>query len=111
MKSPLRKSRPGILLALWLVVGVSSARAEGSGSISGAYRCDYGCRLTDAAPAIKIDADVAICWNELGGIFHGRLLTADTIACFNKTGTLSSDGTTIHWSDGVVWKKLSGSPL
>jgi hypothetical protein len=43
--------------------------------------------------------------NELGGIFHGRLLNPRSIACFNQTGVLSADGATVTWTNGMIWKK------
>ena len=43
--------------------------------------------------------------NGLGGTFSGKVLSPTMIACFNKTGTLSKDGKTIEWSDGVIWAR------
>jgi hypothetical protein len=99
------KLRADLAIALSLVLPVFPAIAQGGASFSGDYVCAYGCRLTDASPSVEIDGDAAICMNELGGVYRGRLLTENSIACFNKVGTLSSDGTTIHWDDGVVWKR------
>jgi len=98
--------RVDLAIALWLVPHVSPAMAQGGGSISGDYVCEYGCRLTDAAPSVEIDGNTAICMNELGGVYRGRLLTENSISCFNKVGTLSGDGKTIQWDDGVVWKRI-----
>ena len=82
-----------------------AARAQ---DLSGDYVCAYGCRLTDANPSVAIDGDKADCMNELGGIFHGRVLSKTSLACFNKTGVLAGDGVTLQWSDGVVWKRHLG---
>jgi hypothetical protein len=71
---------------------VASAWARDRDSIAGLYRCERGCRVTDAAPAIAIDQNSAACTNELGGIFYGARLSRRSVACFNKIGTLSSDG-------------------
>ena len=48
--------------------------------------------------------------NEYGGLFQGKPIGADGVACFNKTGRLSGDGLTITWSDGVVWKRQGPAP-
>ncbi|MGA2794144.1 MAG: hypothetical protein ABSE69_11505, partial [Roseiarcus sp.] len=103
---PAHKLRADLAIALSLVLHVSPAIAQSSGSFSGDYVCEYGCRLTDAAPSVQIDGNTAICMNELGGVYRGRLLTDNSIACFNKVGTLSGDGKTIRWDDGVVWKRM-----
>lgn len=92
-------------LSLLLLAYAPPALAQASGAMAGDYVCQYGCRLTDAAPSVAIDGETAICTNELGGIFRGRVLSDVSIACFNKVGALSRDGTTIHWSDGVIWKR------
>jgi hypothetical protein len=47
--------------------------------------------------------------NEFGGLFRGRVLSATSVSCFNKVGVLASDGVTLNWSDGVVWKRHLGS--
>ncbi len=83
-------SRPGLAAAAEL-------------SLAGEYHCKSGCRLTDAAPSVEIVGSVAKCMNELGGTFTGKVLSETSIACFNKTGTLSKDGKAIEWSDGVIW--------
>jgi hypothetical protein len=89
---------------------LSSALAQNAPPMSGDYACSYGCRLTDANPSVAIDGEKADCMNELGGIFHGRALSATSISCFNKTGVLASDGITLNWSDGVIWKRYLGPP-
>lgn len=103
-----RPSRCQLVAALSAFVTLHPAMAQGQGGFAGDYLCAYGCRLTDAPPSIKIDGDVATCWNEFGGVYEGRLASNDTIWCFNKFGRLSADGV-IHWDDGVVWKRLSRS--
>jgi hypothetical protein len=92
-----------------LIASVSLASAQTRPSFSGDYVCTYGCRLTDANPSVAIDGDAAICTNEFGGLFRGRVLSETSIACFNKVGVLASDGVTLNWSDGVVWKRHLGS--
>jgi hypothetical protein len=104
---PRRAIRTGPIAVLSLIAQVSSAIAGGAESISGDYVCAYGCRVTDAAPSVEIDGDNAACTNELGGIFHGKVLSDHSISCFNKTGVLSADGKTILWDGGVVWRRLS----
>jgi hypothetical protein len=89
-----------------LIAEVALALAQGASSLSGEYECAYGCRLTDAAPTLAIDGDVAICTNELGGLFRGRLRPDGSIACFNKIGRPQGDGKTIVWDGGVVWRKM-----
>ena len=85
----------------------AAARASAQGATaSSQYECTYGCRLTDAAPTLTIEGDAAICTNELGGVFYGRLVNAKTIFCFNKLGVISPDGKTIRWDGGVVWTKI-----
>jgi hypothetical protein len=91
---------------LALIAGVSLASAQ---TLSGDYVCTYGCRLTDANPSIAVDGSVAICVNEFGGLFRGRVLSETSVSCFNKVGVLASDGVTLNWSDGVVWKRHLGS--
>ena len=102
-----RAIRSGPIVVLSLIAQVCCANAGGAQSISGDYVCAYGCRATDAAPSVQIDGDNAACMNELGGIFHGKVLTDHSISCFNKTGVLSVDGKTILWDGGIVWKRLS----
>ena len=96
--------KPSAAVALLLVVGFA-ARAEGAEALDGFYVCEAGCRVTDAAPSITIEGDVALCTNELGGLFRGKRLSATTIACFNKTGALSADGARIVWNSGMVWRR------
>ncbi len=95
---------PTLLVAVLQLAPVRAAEAV-KPSIVGEYHCRSGCRLTDAAPSVEIVGSVAKCMNELGGTFSGKVLSPDVIACFNKTGTLSKDGKTIEWSDGVVWAR------
>lgn len=93
---------PFVLLA----AAASAGLAQDASSISGEYVCTYGCRQTDAPPTLRIDREAAICTNELGGIFYGRVLDSRTISCFNKKGVLAADGRTIYWDGGVVWMRL-----
>ena len=74
-------------------------------TLSGDYVCTYGCRLTDAPPGILVLGDRASCFDEYGGRFDGELTAPDTVECFHKTGRLDSDGVTLRWSDGVIWKR------
>ncbi|HEY1782380.1 MAG TPA: hypothetical protein VGG79_18465 [Roseiarcus sp.] len=78
--------------------------------LAGDYVCAYGCRLTDANPSIEVKGGDVDCVNEYGGLFQGKLIGADGVACFNKTGQLSADGLTITWSDGVIWKRHRPAP-
>ncbi len=87
---------------------LASALAQSEPPISGDYVCAYGCRLTDANPSVAIHGDAADCINELGGIFHGRVISKTSISCFNKIGVLGNDGVTLRWSDGVIWKRHLG---
>jgi hypothetical protein len=94
-------------IAFVLLIGeVSSAMAQGAPSMSGEYECAYGCRVTDAAPTLAIDGDVAICTDELGGLFRGKQQPDGAIVCFNKIGRPQGDGKTIVWDGGVVWRKM-----
>ena len=77
--------------------------------LTGDYVCAYGCRLTDANPSVAIDGAAANCINEFGGLFRGRVLSETSISCFNKVGVLASDGITLNWSDGVIWRRHLGS--
>jgi hypothetical protein len=99
-----------LVAALAAVTSLAGAETLGAGAIAGVYHCDYGCRLTDVDPTIEIDGESADCMNELGGLFRGRMLSDRTIACFNKRGALSADGTILRWDDGVVWRRLSALP-
>ena len=95
-------------LSLALGLGVALVPPAASQSLSrltGDYVCAYGCRLTDANPSIEVKGGEVDCVNEYGGLFQGKLLGADGVACFRKTGRLSADGVTITWSDGVIWKR------
>ncbi len=98
----------GFMLAVSLGTGDRSAQAGGGAPIAGEYLCASGCRLTDAPPSIEIDGSTAHCMNEFGGTYVGKLLTERSVSCFNKTGILSDDGTTILWSNGAIWKRRSG---
>jgi hypothetical protein len=105
----LRQASPGAVLlpfALLVACAYSPARSQGAASIAGVYLCQSGCRVTDAAPSIELDGDDAACMNELGGIYRGKLLSDGSLSCFNKIGKLSADGQTIHWSNGMIWRRL-----
>lgn len=99
--------RAGLLAVIIAASQVSPARPAKAAepSIAGEYHCKSGCRLTDAAPSVEIAGTIAKCTNELGGTFSGKVLSENVIACFNKTGTLSKNGKTIEWSDGVIWAR------
>ena len=100
----------GLSLALGLGVALVPAASQSLSRLTGDYVCAYGCRLTDANPSIRVkDAEVD-CVNEYGGVFQGKPLGADGVACFRKTGRLSADGITITWSDGVIWKRQGPAP-
>ena len=106
MSRPSRRRLFRLIAALSAFGALPPAMAQGQGGFAGDYVCDYGCRLTDAPPSIRIDGDVARCWNEFGGVYDGRLAAEDKIWCFNKFGRLTADGV-IHWDDGVIWKRVS----
>ena len=89
---------------------VPPAASQSLSRLTGDYVCAYGCRLTDANPSIEVKGGEANCENEYGGLFQGKPIGADGVACFNKTGRLSGDGLTITWSDGVVWKRQGPAP-
>ena len=90
----------GVFLAL-----AAPAFAQDRAPLAGDYVCVYGCRPTDVNPSIAIVGDRADCMNELGGMFHGLVLSPTMLACFKKTGTLAPDGVTLTWSDGVIWRR------
>jgi hypothetical protein len=92
-------------IAVLLLVADRSARGEDAATLDGLYVCEAGCRVTDAAPSVQIEGDVALCTNELGGLFRGKRLSATTLACFNKIGALSADGAHIVWNSGMVWRR------
>ena len=81
------------------------ASAQSPASLSGDYVCTYGRRVTDANPNVAIDGAAAVCMNEFGRLYRGRVSSETSISCFNKTGVLAADGVTLRWSDGVVWKR------
>jgi hypothetical protein len=100
-------------LSLALGLGVALVPPAASQSLSrltGDYVCAYGCRLTDANPSIGVKGGEVDCVNEYGGLFRGKPIGADGVACFRKTGRLSADGVTITWSDGVIWKRHGRAP-
>ena len=100
----------GLSLALGLGVALVPAASQSLSRLTGDYVCAYGCRLTDANPSIRVkDAEVD-CVNEYGGLFQGKLIGPNGVACFHKTGRLSADGVTIIWSDGVIWKRHGPAP-
>ena len=82
------------------------ASAQVGASLSGDYRCAYGCRLTDANPSLEIRGDEAACMNEYGGLYRGRLVADGSIHCFTKVGRLQPDGRTIRWDDGTIWTRI-----
>ena len=108
MIAALRKMAPLLFATLCAVPGLAGAPA--TGGFAGVYHCDYGCRPTDVDPTIEVDGDAANCMSELGGLFRGRIVGDRRIACFNKRGALSADGTILRWDDGVVWRRMSGPP-
>jgi hypothetical protein len=93
------------LIVAGLALGLPALAQDGA-SLSGDYRCAYGCRLTDANPSLEIRGDEAACMNEYGGLYRGRLFADGSLHCFNKIGRLQSDGRTIRWSDGVIWTRV-----
>jgi hypothetical protein len=98
-----------------LALGLSAAlvppvASQSFSRLTGDYVCAYGCRLTDANPSIVVNGGEAECVNEYGGLFQGKPIGADGVACFRKTGRLSADGLTITWSDGVIWKRRFPAP-
>jgi hypothetical protein len=100
-------------LSLGLGLGIAIVPPAVSQSLSrltGDYVWAYGCRLTDVNPSIGVKGGDADCVNEYRGLFHGKPLGADGVACFRKTGRLSADGLTITWSDGVIWKRHGPVP-
>jgi hypothetical protein len=107
MALSLHSIRHGLAVPFFLIVSIGAATAANEVSIAGNYTCDWGCRVTDAAPSIEIQGNVASCTNELGGLFVGRALTKKSVSCFNKVGRLSDDGNIIRWDDGVIWKRWS----
>jgi hypothetical protein len=97
-----RPSRFALAGALILTLG----RAAAAGSpLDGEYVCAYGCRATDANPTLVVHGKEADCMNEFGGLFRGKLLSATSVACFRQTGMLGGDGTTLTWTNGVIWKR------
>jgi hypothetical protein len=98
-------------LALGLGVAlIAPAASQSLSRLTGDYVCAYGCRLTDASPSVRVRDGEVECVNEYGGLFQGKLIGADGVACFRKTGWLSADGLTITWSDGVIWKRHGPAP-
>jgi hypothetical protein len=98
-------------LALGLDVAfVPRAASQSLSRLTGDYVCAYGCRVTDANPSIEVKGSEVDCVNEYGGLFQGKPMGADGVACFRKTGRLSADGVTITWSDGVIWKRHGPAP-
>ena len=93
------------LLGMTLGLGASPVFSGDKPPIAGDYECVSLCRPADAPPSIEIVGNDAHCMSELGGIYDGRLLSARSVACFRKTGTLSDDGKSVVWSDGVIWKR------
>jgi hypothetical protein len=100
-------------LSLALGLGLALVLPTASQSLwrlTGDYVCASGCRLTDANPSIGVKDGEVDCVNEYGGLFQGKSIGADGVACFHKTGRLSADGVTITWSDGVIWKRHGPAP-
>jgi hypothetical protein len=91
-------------LAAASILPLGAAAAAGS-PLEGEYVCAYGCRATDANPTLAVHGKEADCTNEFGGLFTGELLSPTTVACFRQTGVLDRDGTTLTWSNGVIWKR------
>jgi hypothetical protein len=110
MHSWLRENPRLLTIGLCCAVPLAAPQAQDGAALAGDYLCQYGCRVTDAPPSVAIDGDRADCMNEFGGMFHGRVLTGRSIACFNQTGALSPDCVTLTWSNGVIWRKRAASP-
>ncbi len=90
-----------------LLLGASfSARADAGEALDGVYVCEAGCRVTDAAPGVEIKGELALCTDELGGLYRGQRVSATTLACFNKIGVMSADGAHIVWNSGMVWRRV-----
>jgi hypothetical protein len=91
-------------LAVALILSLSRAAMAGS-PLEGEYVCAYGCRATDANPSLTVHNDEVDCMNEFGGLFRGKLLSPTSVGCFHQTGRLGRDGTTLTWSNGVIWRR------
>ena len=100
MRANRRPRRRAFAALLALLAGPHAAFAD---VLSGDYVCRFGCRATDAAPRVEIEAGIARCWNELGGLYVGEFHPPGEVACFRKTGRIGRDGRTLRWSDGVIW--------
>ena len=98
--------RFGLALTVACLAPALAASAQDGASLSGDYRCEYGCHPTDANPSLEIHGDSAVCTNEYGGLYRGRRLKDGSIHCFNKVGRPQTDGATIHWDDGVIWTRI-----
>lgn len=83
---------------------IAAAVADGRG-LAGDYVCKADCSFSDAPPSIEVEGSSAQCRSELGGVFDGKVLNDRSVSCFNRTGTLSEDGTTLVWSNGGVWQR------
>ena len=70
---------PGLIIAIAMAAQLSPAKAQSGASMSGVYDCVYGCRVTEAAPSVQIEGNAAVCANELGGIYQGRLLSRNSL--------------------------------
>ncbi len=99
-----RRCPSRFVLAAALIVSLGGAAAAGS-PLDGEYVCAYGCRASDANPTLAVHGDEVDCVNEFGGLFRGRLLSQTSVGCFHQTGRLGRDGTTLTWSNGVIWKR------
>jgi hypothetical protein len=89
---------------------IAPATSQSHSRLTGDYVCATGCRLTDANLSIAVKGGEADCVNEYGGLFQGKTIGDDGVACFRKTGRLSADGLKITWSDGVIWKRHGPAP-
>jgi hypothetical protein len=93
-----RRSRPG------------EQRRNLSRRLTGDFVCAYGCRPTDANPSVRVKNGEADCVNGYSGIFRGKPLGADGVACPRKTGRLSADGL-MRWRSPIVDRSYAAMSL
>ncbi len=83
----------------------ASAGHVRSPAIFGAWQCNQLCQNSNRVATISADRSDVECKNERGDLWKGQLISNRAFNCFNTLATLSDDGETIVWSNGVVWRR------
>ena len=94
-----------VALLLYPTGGPAHAGQDRRVGISGAWQCNQLCQAANRVATISANQSDIECKNERGDLWRGTRVSSRAFNCFNTLATLSDDGETIVWSNGVVWRR------